>query len=113
MEIADLVEKDRAVMRRFELSDLELVRAGEGAPLVPEQLAFEQLARHRRAVDLDVRAGSASGEMMDRPCDQLLAGAGLACDEHGDVDTGGLSEDLARLHHLGAAAQVHLVADPS
>ena len=36
VEVSDLVEKNRAVIGRFELADLELVRAGEGSTLVPE-----------------------------------------------------------------------------
>ena len=48
---------------------------------------------------------------MDRAGDQLLAGAGLARDENGDVDTGGLSDDLARLQHLWAAPELHLTSD--
>src|SRR5262249_61392787 len=58
VELADLVEEDRAAVGRLEASRLALVRAGEGAPLVTEELALEQLARHRGAVDLDERGAA-------------------------------------------------------
>ena len=50
--------------------------------------------------------------MVDRPGDQLLAGAGLTSDENGDVDAGGFTEDLTRLQHLGAAPELQLPSDP-
>ena len=62
--LADFVEHDRAVLGELELADARRRRAGEGAALVAEQLAFEQLGRQRRAVHLDerVRRGAASGD---------------------------------------------------
>src|SRR4029077_4301641 len=56
VKIADLVEKDGSVIGRFELADLELMRPGEGAALMAEQLALQQILRNRRAVDGDVRS---------------------------------------------------------
>ena len=53
--LADLVEHDRAVLRELELADARSAGAGEGAALVAEQLALEQVGRQRRAVDLDER----------------------------------------------------------
>src|SRR5439155_767301 len=111
MEVADLVEKDGAAMGRLELADLELVGPREGAALVAEHLALEELARHRGAVDLDEGPGPARGELVDRAGDELLARAGLASDEHGDVDASCLAEDLARFQHLGAAPELHLASD--
>ena len=55
MQLADLVEEDRAAVGRLELPDLELVGAGEGAALVAEQLALQEVTRHGGAVDLDER----------------------------------------------------------
>src|SRR2546430_4081023 len=113
MKVTDLVEEDRAAVGRLELADLELVGPGESASLVPEQLALQKLSGHRGAVDLDEWPGPAGGEVMDRACDELLAGSRLARDEHGDVDAGRLAEDLARLQHLGAGPELHLASDPS
>ena len=41
-DLADLVEKHRAVVGQLEAADALRDRAGERAPLVPEQLALEQ-----------------------------------------------------------------------
>ncbi len=54
--LPDFVEEDRAAVGRFEQPALLLAGVGEGAALVPEQLAFEQLLRERRAGDVDERA---------------------------------------------------------
>src|SRR3972149_1952750 len=110
MQIADLIEEDGAAMGRLELADLELVGAREGPALVPEQLGFQEFPRHGGAVDLDEWPSPAGGEIVDRAGHQLLAGAGLARDEHGDVDAGRLAQDLARFQHLGAAPELRLAS---
>ena len=53
VHVADLVEKERAAVRLLEEPAALEHRAGERAPLVAEQLALDELARDRRAVDLD------------------------------------------------------------
>src|SRR5688572_29127893 len=111
VKIPDLVEKDRAVVSCLELADLELVGTGEGASLVTEQLALQELPRHGGAVDLDEWPSPAGGEVVDRAGDELFAGAGLARDQNGDVDAGRLAKDLARLQHPGAAPELHLAAE--
>ena len=45
LHLADLVEEDRAAVGLLELADARRRRAGEGALLVAEQLALEQLGR--------------------------------------------------------------------
>ena len=112
MKIADLVEKDGAVVGSLELADLELVSARKGASLVPEQLALQELPRHGSAVDLDEWPRPSGREMVDRPCDELLAGACLARHKNRDVDAGRFAKDLARFQHLGAAPELHLPSDP-
>ena len=57
-------------------------RAGEGALLVAEQLALEHAGRERRAVDAHERLVLARRVDVDGVRDQLLAGAGLAAQEH-------------------------------
>ena len=56
LQIADLVEEQRAAVGQLELADALLQRAGERALLVAEQRALDQLARNRRHVDGDERA---------------------------------------------------------
>ena len=58
------------------------VRAGERALLVAEQLALDQLARDRRAVELHERPVCALASARGWRARQLLAGAALAGDEH-------------------------------
>ncbi len=50
-----------------------------------EQLALDQLARDRRHVDGDERPVAALAVVVQRAGDQLLAGARLADDHHGEV----------------------------
>ena len=72
-------------------------RAGEGALLVAEQLAFEQAGRNGGAVQLDERAAAAAAQVVNRAGDQLLAGAGFAVNEHGRI---GRRDGLDLLQHL-------------
>src|SRR5207253_9161559 len=111
MKVPDLVEEDGAAVGSLELADLELVGAREGASLITKQLALEELARHGGAVDLDERPRPAGREVVDRPRDQLLAGARLTRDENGDVNAGRFTEDLTRFQHLGAAPELKLASD--
>src|SRR5207247_11477392 len=110
MKGADLVEEDGAAMGRLELADLELVGAGEGGSIVTEQLALQQVPRHGGAVDLDEGPSPPGGEMVDRVCDELFAGAGLSRDDHGDVDARRLAEDLVRFQHRGPVAVHHSIS---
>src|SRR5690606_24714551 len=83
--LADLVEEQGAAVGRLELARLVGDRAGEGALDVAEQLALEQVLRDGAAVDGDERPVLARRAAVDLAGDQLLAGAGLAGDEHRDV----------------------------
>ena len=49
--VADLVEKQRAVVGQLEAAGLAIVRAGERAFFVAEDFRFEQRVGQRRAVD--------------------------------------------------------------
>ena len=92
IDVADLVEKERPARSRFDQPDLALLGVGECATLVTEQLGLEQLPGYRRAIDLDQRRVRALAAEMQRARNQLLAGAGLAGDQHrgpfGIVDSG-------------------------
>src|SRR5262245_6893909 len=111
MQIADLVEEDRAMVGRLELAELELMGAGERAALVTEQLALQELSGHGGAVDLHEGAGLANAELVNGPSDQVLAGARLPADEHGDVRPRCLPDDLPHLAHLGAPPKAELVQE--
>jgi hypothetical protein len=64
-QLRELIQIDRAPVRRLELPVLTPVRTGEGAPLVPEELGLEQPQRDRGAVDLDERTTTARRRGMD------------------------------------------------
>ena len=93
--LADLVEEDRALVSRLELAGLRLHGAGEGAALEAEQLGLEQVVRERRAVDLDEWLVAAPRRPAEPARHQLLAGARLATDEHGDVRLGDPRHEIA------------------
>ena len=84
-QVADLVEEERAADRGPQHAGLIGDRAGEAAAAVAEQLAVGQLARRARAVvgQEHVRAARRSG--VNRARDEVLAGAALAGDQHGQV----------------------------
>src|SRR5258706_203626 len=62
--------------------------AGEGAAHVPEQLRREQRFRSGGAVDLDERHVALRAPVVDGARGELLAGAGLAGDQHGALGFG-------------------------
>ena len=101
--VADFVEEQRAAVRLLESADALLVRAGERALLVAEQLRFEQVLLQRRAVDLDEVARRAQRVVMDGAGDQLLAGARFAADQHGRIALRDLLDDGE--HRLQRAAR--------
>src|SRR5678815_4391417 len=77
--------EQRAAVGRLELALLVRDRAGERALDVAEQLALEQVLWNRPAVDRDEWLAVAGRAVVDLARDQLLAGAGLAGDQHRDV----------------------------
>src|SRR6185503_9340186 len=77
-DVADLVEEHRPAVRHLELPALLLVRAGERALLVPEQLGLEELLGERDAVDDDERLVRPPAPPVDRARDDLLARPALA-----------------------------------
>ena len=58
-QLPDLVEKDRPPIGQLDQSLSPLLRVGERAGLVPEQLRFEKRGRPPPRVDLDERAAGA------------------------------------------------------
>src|SRR5690606_939720 len=104
VHLADLVEEQGAAVGGDEQAALGGVGAGEGAAHVAEQLALEQRADQRAAVDRDERLAGAAAAVVDGAGDQLLAGAALAGDQHGGVGAGDLADGGAQLLHGGRAA---------
>src|SRR5439155_23001119 len=84
-EVADLVEQDGTAVGQLEASRPVAQGAREGAPNVTEELALEHFSWYRAAVHLDQRALRPAAALVDRPGNELLAGARLAEDEDGGV----------------------------
>ena len=59
--VADLVEEERAAVGLLEAPAAHRLRAGEGAALVAEELALEQVLGDRRGVDRDEGAWARAG----------------------------------------------------
>ena len=111
--LADLVQEDGAAVGQLELALSPLVRPGEGALLVPEQLARHQLFREGRAVDDDERAPPSRAPGVHGAGEHFLAGTALAEQQHrrgagrraprpldGLADGGALADDGLRLVDL-------------
>ena len=86
--VADFVEEDRAAVGHLESAAPLADGAGEGALFMAEQLAFQQGFRQGRTVDGHERPGALLGGGVDGPGHLLLAGAGLALDEHRRIGAG-------------------------
>ena len=107
-KVSDLVEEERAAGGDLEAADHSRHGAGEGAFLVAEQLALDQCGRQRRAVDRDERPRAAPAAVVERARDQLLAGSGLAQDQHRRIRRGHLL-DLPQDRRDGGTAADDLV----
>ena len=59
--LTDLVQKQRAAIRRLNPSRPPLHRAGEGASRMPKKLGLQQRLRNGRAVQRDERAARHAG----------------------------------------------------
>src|SRR5262249_50624702 len=109
--VADLVEEDRAAAREVEAAAARAGGAGERALHVTEQLTLEQCRWKRGAVERDERLVPRRAVVVDRARDELLAGAGLAANEHVGAHRGGLADELVRGQHrrIPADERVELV----
>ena len=71
--VADFVQEQRAAVGLFEFAQVPGGGAGERALLMAEQLGFDQLAGHGRAVQGDERAVAARAALVQGARDQFLA----------------------------------------
>ena len=102
---ADLVEEQRAAVRRLEAAFPAVGGAGEGAAFVPEQLRLDQACRGTRA-QLTATNGSVApaAAFVQRARHQLLAGAALARDDHRRVAVRDRLHALDQREHAGRVA---------
>src|SRR5215472_3413204 len=82
-DIADLVEEQRAAMRRFDEPDLAFLGIGKCTALVPEQFRLKKLHWQRRTIQFNKRRVAARPFNMKRAGDQLFAGTRLPTNQHG------------------------------
>src|SRR6266699_2008503 len=102
--VADLVEEERAAVSDLELPLARRDRPREGALLVAEELALDQLARERSAVHLDERLRAPRPVVVERVGDQLLAGAARAADEDREIGVRHLADHVEDALHPRALA---------
>ena len=76
-QLADLVEEEGGAVRDLEAPLALHDGPGEGALLVPEELALDERGGQRRAVELDEGPGPAGAQAVERVGDELLADAML------------------------------------
>jgi hypothetical protein len=76
--ITDLIQEECALISQLEATDPLRDRAGEGAPFVSEDLAFQQTAGNGRTVEFDERSILARTAAVDRASNELLPRSCLA-----------------------------------
>ena len=84
-QVFDLVEEERAARSRLDEPGVIAVGAGEGSAEVAEEFALDELLGKRTAVHRDEGARGTRALLVESPCDEFLARAGLALDQHARV----------------------------
>ena len=105
VDLADLVEEQRAAFGQLEAALLGRVRARERAFLVAEQLRFDEGVRQRGTAHLDERPLRSQRVVVNGLGDELLAGARFAADQHGRVGARHLRHLLVDQAHRPARAK--------
>ena len=103
-ELADLVEKDRAALRRNQQPVFRPVGAGESALHIAEQLALDQRRHQRPAIDGQKRLLRIGPVGVDGPGHQLLAGAAFAQHQHRVRALRDFGKNAVELLHFAGAA---------
>ena len=104
VELADFVQEERAAIGHFEAALLAVGRTGKGAAFVAKQNAFDEVRGDRAAVLHDEGPLCALRRAMNGARNELLAGARLAANEHGEVRSRHLLEDRENLAHSHAVS---------
>src|SRR4029079_5788842 len=107
-QFADLVEEEGAAIGLHEFADALLRGAGEGAFLMAEQDALDQILGNRAAIDGDEGLVLPRTLALNGPGDQFLADAGFTLDQHRNVGICRASSELDYAGH-GLAAGNEIV----
>src|SRR5262249_27448420 len=112
VQLADLVEEDRAPRGDLEETALRGFRVRERAALVAEELGLDQAPRQRGAVERDERLACERAARVEDARDEILPGAGLAEQQHGrmvagrePLEAGGALDEVADGSHRRALAE--------
>src|ERR1019366_10232283 len=97
--IADLIEKDRALLRSFKLAGSGLYGPGKCASRMPKKLSFQQCFRNRAAIYRDERAAGTVACAVNFTSHNLFAGSRLAFDQHCAVTGGDQSHCIGHRSH--------------
>src|SRR5262249_53543176 len=100
--VRDLVEEERAAISKLEPPNTILLRIGERALDVTEQLAFEDAFRYAACIDGHHRPARSRRYGVQGLCDDALPGAVFTRDEHVGIRGPDARDDLEhRLHRCG------------
>src|SRR6516225_3413571 len=83
--LANLIEKQGTLVRRFEQPAAAPVRAGKSSSFVAKQLAFEQRRWQSRAIDCHKRVFQARAGSMDSPGNEFLSCSRFAKNQYGCI----------------------------
>ena len=103
-DVADLVEEDRALVGQLEEPLFRVDRPGERPFHVAEEVRLEEVGRQVARVHRDERPIGPRGILVERPRDELLAGAALAVDQNRRPAGRRLDDQVEHLAHARAAA---------
>ena len=81
-QVANLVKKQRAALRRLKVAHAVFIRTREGALAIAEEFSFEKRLRDGTAVHRHEGLLAARRDFMDGARDELLARARLALHQH-------------------------------
>ena len=98
-DLTDLVEQKRASVSELEAPFPFGQRSGKGAFFMPEKLAFDEVLRDGRTIDLDEGCARTRAFPVQRARDQFLAGPALALDQDGGLGASDLTDELTKLLH--------------
>jgi hypothetical protein len=98
-ELADLIEKDRPMMCRFEKTNAILRGTGERSAHMAKELAFEKALGDSAAVHGHEWPAASLGLFVDEPGDAFLSDATFAGNQHARVNPGDAACQVERLFH--------------
>ncbi|MDH7511571.1 MAG: hypothetical protein QHH14_01335 [Clostridiales bacterium] len=102
--VSDFIKENRPSVGLFELAYFSFGCSREGALLVTEKLALNQLFRDGGAVDLDEFFSGSKAMIVDGPGDKLLSRAALALDEDCGIRGSSLEDFRPEFFHQGMVA---------